>query len=185
VTGEGFAPGVDVKITVIEPTGTWTFGGPDIPEYEPNSKMLHTTADGRLGPWDLMYVDPQPGEGGDYVIQATDGDCTASVPFTLPTDGSPTSVQRCSVALDVVPDWGVTFNVRGNNFAPGADLHITVDEPKELWTWPGTLKAEADGTFGPFDLAYSEPVTGDGGEYVFAATDGDCTATVAFTLPEP
>lgn len=98
---------------------------------------------------------------------------------------SPDPSPACSIALDGEPAWDVRFYVNGIGFAPGAEIRITVDEPKELWTWPGTLEARADGSFGPFDLMYSQPVAGDGGEYVFRASDGGCTASAAFTLPEP
>jgi hypothetical protein len=149
--------------------------------------MIHTTPDGRFGPWDIAYFDPQLGEGGDYEIELTDGSCVASVAFTLPvSDGAPAPI-RCQLTLDRVPDWGVRFNVSGHYFPADSQLAITIDEPFSDvdWNWPAMPRTTAQGEFGPLDLRYSEPVAGDGGDYVVTATAGDCSATLTFTLPEP
>jgi hypothetical protein len=184
VTGTGFAPDVDLKATFISPTGTSSLGGPDDPT---KPRMIHTTPGGWFGPWDIVHYDPQVGEGGDYEIELTDGECTVSVADAMPvSDGAPAPI-RCQLALDRVPDWGVAFNVLGHAFPADAGLSITIDEPfsSSDWQWPGLPPTNAQGDFGPLDLRYSEPVAGDGGDYVMTATAGGCTATLTFTLPEP
>ncbi len=78
LSGAGFAPDVDIEITFVGPDGTDTFGGPD---FEIKVPALHTASDGAFGPWDIRYEDT---DGvGDFQIQASDGDCRASLSFTL------------------------------------------------------------------------------------------------------
>ena len=80
VSGTGFAPGIDIKITFIDPGSTSTFGGPD-GEVKPS--LLHTSEAGTFGPWDLMYTEPTPQDFGSHAITASDGECSASADFQL------------------------------------------------------------------------------------------------------
>jgi hypothetical protein len=73
--GSGFAPGVDVELSV----GTGPpFGGPN---GQVKPKGLHTTAAGTFGPYEMFYDQNEP--LGPHSISAFDGSCRATVNFTL------------------------------------------------------------------------------------------------------
>jgi hypothetical protein len=78
LSGTGFAPGVDIELTLVGAAGTSTWGGPN-GEVKPT--LLHTTAAGKFGPYDIAYN--LDNELGQQSITASDGTCDATVSFSV------------------------------------------------------------------------------------------------------
>ena len=75
---------------------------------------------------------------------------------------------------------------KGNGFQPGSvvaatDVGPTGTQPVEVRA-PRQFLVDADGTFGTVDLTYSgrEEI----GSHTLTFTDGDCEATIEFTIDE-
>ena len=75
LSGTGFAPGIDIVLTVGDAP---PFNGPDSPIHP---KGLHSTSDGSFGPYDMYFDAAEP--VGPHAITVSDGSCQATVSFTL------------------------------------------------------------------------------------------------------
>jgi hypothetical protein len=72
--GSLFRPGTDIKLTLLEPSGSQgspPFGGP----------TLHVGADGNFGPFEITFGGSE--EIGHHGLTASDGDCSASIDFDI------------------------------------------------------------------------------------------------------
>jgi hypothetical protein len=146
--------------------------------------------------WFVMLSDLTP--GGHTVVardESTDeaGTVVAAQLTAKVEMAEPSTATVCALALDREPAWDETFSLSGEGFAPGVDLQLTFIEPDQTWTWggpngdmqPSGLRTRDDGSFGPYDIAFTDPTPADLGNHVIEATDGTCAASVEFALGAP
>lgn len=76
LTGTGFKPNVDMDVTFDAGTASEE----KLPVINPG---MHTSADGRMGPTDVTYTSPS--DAGRHSVTATDGACTATLEYTIPS----------------------------------------------------------------------------------------------------
>ncbi len=110
---------------------------------------------------------------------------------TASPDAGPTtgSTGECTVDVDPAPALNVQAWFTGEGFEPGVDLEVTFTGPPsgtssfggpEGDIQPSMLRVQSDGTFGPWDVTYNQPE--EVGEQAVTFSDGECSATIAFTV---
>jgi hypothetical protein len=126
----------------------------------------------------------------DSLAFGIDGEPSVSPGSRVPSGAA---AGPCTIALDRVPAWVETFFLSGTGFLPGVDVGLTFIEPAKTNTWGGPdgvaqpegLRTGDDGAFGPYDIEYVEPKEEDFGDSTTKASDGECVASVSFTLGPP